>query len=657
MKMETSFSFAKGLTISPLFRSVILDRLADNGRTYQQATTAHLSNYAEDGLRTMLFAYKEIKPDEYEKWNSLFTQAKATIGPEREDLLENVSEMIEKDLILLGAVAIEDKLQKGVSFLLFYQSSTCSIVLPPTRVPNLGQRASYQSYIGKREDEKASVTRRGARRRMETILPDFFQVPECIDKLAQAGLKIWLLTGDKTETAVNIGYACSLLRQDMKQVHLTLSKEAESKNLIKVMREDILGQIERYSHMVIKEDTKDRPFALIVDGKALEIALNNDIKDQLLRLAVRCDSVICCRVSPKQKALITRLVKQHTGKTTLAVGDGANDVGMIQEADIGVGISGMEGMQAVMASDFSMPQFRFLERLLIVHGHWCYKRISKLILYFVYKNVAFGLTLFFYDILTTSSGQVLFDDWYIVIFNVFLTSLPVISLGVLEQDVSYEVCLKFPTLYQQGPKNICFSWKRIIGWILNASLTSLVIFTISISALSPAAFTQGGEVADIGHIGAIIYTCIIWTLNCQIALIINHFTWISHLLIWGSIIFWYIFLFLYGMIPPDYSKTGFHLLTEAMGPAAIFWIVTLLAVVASLLPYFIHIVIQRSFLPMDDHLIQEMEHFRMDIVDGPMWLKEQQKSNEKTKVGFSARVDTKIRQLKEQLNRKKKINV
>ncbi|KAK4361406.1 hypothetical protein RND71_020358 [Anisodus tanguticus] len=514
--------------------NVILARLADNGRTFQQATTVHLSNYAEDGLRTMLFAYKKIKTDEYEKWNSLFRKAKATIGPEREDLLENASEMIEKDLLLLGAVAIEDKLQKGV--------------------------------------------------------------PECIDKLAQAGLKIWLLTGDKKETAVNIGYACSLLRQDMKQVHLTLSKEAESKNLMKVMREDILGQIERYSQMVIQEDTKDRTFALIVDGKALEIALSNDIKDQLLRLAVRCDSVICCRVSPKQKALITRLVKQHTGKTTLAIGDGANDVGMIQEADIGVGISGMEGMQAVMASDFSMPQFRFLERLLIVHGHWCYKRISKLILYFVYKNVTFGLTLFFYDILTTSSGQVLFDDWYIVIFNVLLTSLPVISLGVLEQDVSSEVCLKFPTLYQQGPKNICFSWKRIIGWILNASFTSLAIFAINISALSPAAFTQGGEVADLGHI-------------------------------------------------------------EAIGPAAMFWIVTLLAVVTSLLPYFIHIAIQRSFFPMDDHLIQEMEHFRMDIVDGPMWLKEQQKSKEKTKIGFSARVDAKIRQLKEQLQRKKKTNI
>ncbi|XP_009783474.1 probable phospholipid-transporting ATPase 5 [Nicotiana sylvestris] len=575
--------------------NVIFDRLTDNGRTYQQATSMHLSNYAEDGLRTLLFAYKKIKSDEYEKWNSVFTKAKATIGPEREELLENASEMIEKDMLLLGAVAIEDKLQKGV--------------------------------------------------------------PECIDKLAQAGLKIWLLTGDKKETAVNIGFACSLLRHDMNQVHLTLSKEAESKNIVKVMREDILCQIERYYQMVMQEDRKDQPFALIVDGKALEIALSDDIKDQFLKLAVRCDSAICCRVSPKQKALITRLVKQHTGKTTLAIGDGANDVGMIQEADIGIGISGMEGMQAVMASDFSMPQFRFLERLLIVHGHWCYKRISKLILYFVYKNIAFGLTLFFYDILTTSSGQVLFDDWYIVIFNVFLTSLPVISLGVLEQDVSSEVCLKFPTLYQQGPKNICFSWKRIIGWILNASLTSLAILAINIYALSPAAFTERGEVADIGHIGAIIYTCIIWTVNCQIALIINHFTWISHLLIWGSIICWYIFLFLYGVLPPQHSKTGFHLLTEAIGPAAVYWIVTLLAVVTSLLPYFIHIIIQRSFFPMDDHLIQEMEHFRMDIIDGPMWLKEQQKSKEKTKVGFSARVDAKIRQLKEQLHRKKNINL
>ncbi|CAA2991562.1 probable phospholipid-transporting ATPase 5 [Olea europaea subsp. europaea] len=579
------FLFCKGAD------DVIFERLADNGRTYQQATTLHLSNYAEDGLRTMVFAYKRVGLSEYEDWNSIFTKAKATISSEREELLENASEMIEKDFLLLGAVAVEDKLQKGV--------------------------------------------------------------PECIDKLAQAGLKIWLLTGDKKETAINIGYACSLLRLDMKQLHLKLSTKAES-NQVKDVKEEILLQIESYNQMIIQEDKKDSPFALVVDGQALQISLGSNLKHLFFSLAMNCDVVICCRVSPKQKALITRLAKQHSGKTILAIGDGANDVGMIQEADIGVGISGMEGMQAVMASDFSLPQFRFLERLLIVHGHWCYRRISKMILYFVYKNIAFGLTLFYYDIYTGFSGQDLYDDWYMVMFNVLLTSLPVISLGVLEQDVSSDVCLQFPALYQQGQKNICFSWKRIVGWILNGILASLAIFTLNIYILSSAAFDQDGNVADIEHIGTITYTSIIWTVNCQIVLMISHFTWISHVLIWGSILCWYIFLYLYGLFPPVYSGNVFGIFTEAIGPAFIYWILTLLVLVVALFPYFIHITIQRSFYPMDDHVIQEIKRHRRDITDSPSWLKEQEKSKKMTQIGFSARVDAKIVNLKEQLHQKRK---
>ncbi|XP_059634389.1 probable phospholipid-transporting ATPase 5 [Cornus florida] len=552
--------------------NIIFDRLADNGRTYQLATSMHLSNYAEDGLRTMAFAYRIIEATEYEQWNSIFTKAKATIGPQREELLMSASEMIEKDLILLGAVAVEDKLQKGV--------------------------------------------------------------PECIDKLAQAGLKIWLLTGDKKETAVNVGFACSLLRRDMRQFHLNLSEEGESYNQVKAMKEDILRQIESSYQVICGEGNKDSPFSLVVDGRALEIALRGDVKDQFLRLAVHCASVICCRVSPKQKALITRLVKEYTGKTTLAIGDGAND--------------------AAMASDFSLPQFRFLERLLIVHGHWCYKRISKMILYFVYKNIAFGLTLFYYEVYTNFSGNALYDDWYMVTFNVILTSLPVIALGVLEQDVSSDVCLQFPALYQQGQKNVNFSWNRIVGWILNGMLASVAIFMINIYVLSPDAFREDGEVADVAHIGAIIYTCVIWTVNCQIALIINHFTWIHHFFIWGSILCWYVFLLLYGALPPIHSHGGFHLLTEALGPAPKYWIVTLLVIIVSLSPHFIHIVIQRSFYPMDDHVIQEMKYCKKDITEKPMWLREQQNSKKTTHIGLSARVDAKIHHWKEQLYRKRK---
>ncbi|KAL1537594.1 P-type phospholipid transporter [Salvia divinorum] len=569
---------------------VIFDRLSDGGRTYQQATVMHLSNYAEDGLRTMVFAYRRVGASEYERWSGVFSKAKASVGPERDELLESASDMIERDLILLGAVAVEDKLQKGV--------------------------------------------------------------PECIDKLAQAGLKIWLLTGDKKETAVNIGFACSLLRHDMEQLHLSTSNEARTK--AKDAKEEIMIQLQRFNQLFIEEDRGEKsPFALVVDGKALELCLNTDLCEKFLSVAMSCDVVICCRVSPKQKASITRRVKEHSGKTILAIGDGANDVGMIQEADIGVGISGMEGMQAVMASDFSLPEFRFLERLLIIHGQWCYRRISKMILYFVYKNVAFGLTLFYYNVFTGFSGQEFYDDWYMVMFNVLLTSLPVVALGVLEQDVSSDVCIKFPALYKHGQQNTCFNWKRILGWITNAILTSLIVFALPISILSPSALDRRGNPADAAHLGAATYTCAIWAVNCQIALMTLHFTWISHLLIWGSILSWYAFLSLYSAAA--YSGAAAHrVFPDQVGAAPLYWLATPLVAAAVLMPHFVQLAVRRSFFPADEDVIREMERAGAEAGDSAAWEREQERSKRVTQVGYSARVEAKIRHLKEQLQKKRK---
>lgn len=212
---------------------------------------------------------------------------------------------------------------------------------------------------------------------------------------------------------------------------------------------------------------------------------------------------------------------------------------------------------------------------------------------------------------------------------------------------------KFPALYQQGQRNMYFSWKRIIGWITNGIFASLAIFMLNIYILSPTAFLKDGNVADSAHIGAIMYTCVIWTVNCQIALIVTNFTWIQHFFIWGSILSWYILIFLYGVLPPKYSYRQFQLFVEAIAPAPIYWTATLLIVVVALLPYFIHIVIQRSFYPMDDHVIQEMIYCMTDVTDSPAWLREQENSKKKTHIGFSARVDAKILHLKEQLHRKK----
>ncbi|MQL97640.1 hypothetical protein Taro_030329 [Colocasia esculenta] len=571
--------------------SIILDKLAKNGRVYEEETSKHLNEYGEAGLRTLVLAYRKLEESEYMVWSTEFFKAKTTIGPERDAQLERMADLMERDLILVGATAVEDKLQKGV--------------------------------------------------------------PQCIDKLAQAGLKIWVLTGDKMETAINIGFACSLLRQGMKQICIsTMNTDSLAQDAKKAAKENISLQIANASQMIKLEKDPHAAFALIIDGKTLTHALEDDMKHNFLDLAVDCASVICCRVSPKQKALVTRLVKEGTGKTTLAIGDGANDVGMIQEADIGVGISGVEGMQAVMASDFSIAQFRFLERLLVVHGHWCYKRIAQMICYFFYKNIAFGLTLFYFEAYTGFSGQSVYDDWYMLLFNVILTSLPVISLGVFEQDVSSEVCLQFPALYQQGPNNLFFDWYRILGWMANGIYSSLAIFFLNINIFYNQAFRGSGQTADMAAVGTTMFTCIIWAVNMQIALTMSHFTWIQHVFVWGSVATWYLFLFGYGMSSPLISGNAYQLLIEALAPAPLYWASTLLVTAACNMPYLCHISYQRSVNPMDHHVIQEIKYYKKDVEDKHMWTRERTKARQETKIGFTARVDAKIRQLKGKLQKK-----
>ncbi|KAK8940236.1 putative phospholipid-transporting ATPase 9 [Platanthera guangdongensis] len=415
--------------------SIMFERLAMDGRDFEKKTRKYINEYADAGLRTLVLAYRELDEDEYQRFSKEFMEAKNSVSCDREDKIDEVSETIENNLILLGATAVEDKLQNGV--------------------------------------------------------------PECIDKLAQAGIKIWVLTGDKMETAINIGFACSLLRQGMKQIIITLDspdivmldKQGNKDAVAKASMERVKHQIEEGQKFMSKSSSET--FALIIDGKSLTYALDDAVKHLFLELAVGCGSVICCRSSPKQKALVTRLVKTSTQRVTLAIGDGANDVGMLQEADIGIGISGAEGMQAVMASDVSIAQFRFLERLLLVHGHWCYRRISSMICYFFYKNITFGITIFLYEAYTTFSGQSVYDDWFLSLYNVLFTSIPVIVLGVFDQDVSARFCLKFPILYQEGVQNLLFSWRRVLTWMLNGVISAVIVFFFATSGLRAPGIPPG----------------------------------------------------------------------------------------------------------------------------------------------------------------------
>ncbi|CAI9260054.1 unnamed protein product [Lactuca saligna] len=571
--------------------TIIFDRLASNGKIYLEATTKNLNDYGDAGLRTLALAYKKLDENEYSNWYEKFHKAQCSSGPDREDVLEELSDEIEKGFTLVGATAVEDKLQKGV--------------------------------------------------------------PQCIDRLALAGLKIWVLTGDKMETAINIGFSCSLLRQGMKQICIVVSAEMLAQDTKDVIKDNILSQITSALQTVKGKKDPNAPFALIIDGKTLTYALEDDLKFQFLNLAINCASVICCRVSPKQKALVVRLVKEATGRTTLGIGDGANDVGMIKEADIGIGISGVEGMQAVMASDFAIAQFRFLERLLIVHGHWCYKRISKMICYFFYKNITLALTLFYFEAQAGFSGQMHYDDWYMLLYNVFLTSCPVLALGVLEKDVNADICLQFPALYQQGPKNLFFDWYRIIGWLANGVYSSIVIYIINMRIFSPESFRKEGETADMYVIGTAMFTSIIWVVNVQIFLISHYLTRVQLHTIWGSIVVWYLIVYIYGMLPVSWSAGNiYHQLPEVLGPAQKFYLSTILVTLLCNMPYLIHISYQRCYNPEDHHVLQEMKNLKKDVTDKKMWKREQSKARQETEIGLSARVDAKIRYMKGRMTKR-----
>ncbi|MBA0725560.1 hypothetical protein Golax_022139, partial [Gossypium laxum] len=299
-----------------------------------RTTEAHLHSYSSLGLRTLVVGMRELSTSEFKQWHSTF-EAASTALMGRASLLRKVANNIENNLHILGASGIEDKLQQGV--------------------------------------------------------------PEAIESLRTAGIKVWVLTGDKQETAISIGYSSKLLTSKMTQIIIN-SKSMESCR--KSLEDAIIMSTTTSAISGTTNNTGgtsgagSTPIALIMDGTSLVYILDSELEERLFQLSCNCSVVLCCRVAPLQKAGIVSLVKKRTADMTLAIGDGANDVSMIQMADVGVGISGQEGRQAVMASDFAMGQFRFLVPLLLVHGHWNYQRMGYMILYNFYRNAVFVLVLF-----------------------------------------------------------------------------------------------------------------------------------------------------------------------------------------------------------------------------------------------------------------------
>jgi phospholipid-translocating ATPase len=372
--------------------SMIYSRLKPHEQGQLRKVTAeHLEMFAREGLRTLCIAQKELNEQEYQTWNAEHEIAAGSIQ-DREDKLEAVADTIERDLTLLGGTAIEDRLQEGV--------------------------------------------------------------PDTIALLAEAGIKLWVLTGDKVETAINIGFSCNLLNNDMELIVFKIedeqvsTAEAELDRHLKIF--NITGSDEELKIARKSHHPPAPTHAIVIDGDSLKLVLDPKLRQRFLLLCKQCKSVLCCRVSPAQKAAVVQMVKNGLDVMTLSIGDGANDVAMIQEADIGVGIAGEEGRQAVMSSDYAIGQFRFLQRLVLVHGRWSYRRLAETIANFFYKNVVWTFTMFWYQIFCDFDMTYLYDYTYILLFNLAFTSLPIIFMGILDQDVSDKVSLAVPQLYRRG---------------------------------------------------------------------------------------------------------------------------------------------------------------------------------------------------------------
>ncbi|CAH1417166.1 unnamed protein product [Lactuca virosa] len=362
--------------------------------------------------------------------------------------------------------------------------------------------------------------------------------------------------------------------------------------------------------MTILRGTSGQKLALLIDGKCLMYALDPSLRSILLNLSLNCNSVVCCRVSPLQKAQVTRLVRIGANKITLSIGDGANDVGMIQAANIGVGISGLEGMQAVMASDFAIAQFRFLTDLLLVHGRWSYLRLCKVVSYFFYKNLTFTLTQFWYTFNTGYSGQRFYDDWCQSLYNVIFTALPVVIVGLLDKDVGAELSKKYPQLYKEGVNNSFFNWKVVGILALISVYQSIIVYNFAVIS-STAGLTSLGKMLGQWDVSTTAFTCLVITVNLRLLMMCSTVTRWHIISIGGSVLLWFIFIFIYAIVFVD---KGTYFSIYVLMSTIYFYLMVILIPTVALLLDFVYQGFQRWLYPYDYQIVQEIHRDEADTV-------------------------------------------
>ncbi|KAF5347357.1 hypothetical protein D9756_009903 [Leucocoprinus leucothites] len=359
------------------------------------------ANMAREGLRTLVMARKRLSLNLYKEWEKKYHDASVQLEGRNEKMQSVVGEILEHDLELLGLTGVEDKLQ---------------------------------------EDVKGTL-----------------------ELLRNAGVKIWMLTGDKIETARCIAVSTKLVARN------------------------------QYIHEVAKLKTSDQArdqleflqskldCCLVIDGESLQLCLNL-FQNEFIEIATKLSAVVACRCSPTQKADVARLIRHHTKKRVCCIGDGGNDVSMIQAADVGVGIVGKEGKQASLAADFSVTQFSYLTKLLLWHGRNSYRRSAKLAQFVIHRGLIISIMQAVFSAIFYFAPIALYQGWLMVGYATIYTMAPVFSL-VLDRDVNEDLALLYPELYKELTKGRALSYKTFFQWLMislyqgaGIMIMSLVLF-------------------------------------------------------------------------------------------------------------------------------------------------------------------------------------
>ncbi|KAH0551396.1 hypothetical protein GP486_007389 [Trichoglossum hirsutum] len=443
---RNSFAFgeAKGSPQGELGHDIVNDAVVvDEGAVFERCFQ-HVNDFATDGLRTLLYGYRYIDEQEYTNWKKIYVDATTSLV-DRSAMIERAGEIIEKEFELAGATAVEDRLQRGV--------------------------------------------------------------PEAIEKLRRANIKLWMLTGDKRETAINIGHSCRLIKDYSSITILDHESGEVEQNIAAAIVSINSGSV---AHSVV-----------VVDGQTLmHIEGDETVKSLFFDLVILVDSVICCRASPCQKASLVKAIRKKVKRSvTLAIGDGANDIAMIQEAHVGIGITGKEGLQAARTSDYSIAQFRFLLKLLLVHGRWNYIRTCKYTVGTFWKEMLFYLTQALFQRWAGYTGTSLYESWSLSMFNTLFTSLPVILLGIFEKDLASSTLLAVPELYTMGQRNGAFNFKIYLGWMFMAASEAMVVFFLMLGLFGRILFTQDN---GLYAMGVLTYSAVVILVSAKLLLLEMH---------------------------------------------------------------------------------------------------------------------------------------